>query len=114
MRTRKPGPQRRAPGGGQLFHAEGGVGGAGAGQAHGGDAAHRAQHLFVKAEGRCPVAEHRLHRRFFQKGGQVLVEAAQQDVYIEVTVKDTGCGIAAEDLQKVLNGWTTEQMEYQQ
>lgn len=39
--------------------------------------------------------------KYTQKGGQVLVEAAQQDVYIEVTVKDTGCGIAAEDLQKV-------------
>lgn len=33
--------------------------------------------------------------------GTVIVEAKQYDVYIQVTVTDMGCGIAAEDLSKV-------------
>ncbi|MBQ2676392.1 MAG: HAMP domain-containing histidine kinase [Clostridia bacterium] len=39
--------------------------------------------------------------KYSQEGGHVLVEATRHDIYVQVTVKDTGCGIAAEDLSKV-------------
>lgn len=39
--------------------------------------------------------------KYSNKGGEVLVEASQYDVYVQVTISDTGCGIAPEDLGRV-------------
>lgn len=39
--------------------------------------------------------------KYSESGDQVLVEASQHDIYVKITVIDTGCGIAAEDLGRV-------------
>lgn len=39
--------------------------------------------------------------KYSADGGHVLVEASLHDVFVQVTVKDTGCGIAAQDIGKV-------------
>ena len=39
--------------------------------------------------------------KYSSKDDTVTVSADQHDVYVQVTVKDTGCGIAAQDLGRV-------------
>ncbi len=39
--------------------------------------------------------------KYSNAGGEVLVEASKYDVYVKVTISDTGCGIAPEDLDRV-------------
>ena len=68
----KIGPQGCAPGLLQAVQAPGGVGRAGAGQAHRPDAADRLHIADVQPVGRRPVAKHRLHRRPRQQKADVL------------------------------------------
>lgn len=39
--------------------------------------------------------------KYSSRGGLVRIEASSHDIYVQVAVKDTGCGIAAQDLGKV-------------
>ncbi len=39
--------------------------------------------------------------KYTETGGHIIVEATQHDIYVQITVKDTGCGIPLQDLAKV-------------
>lgn len=41
--------------------------------------------------------------KFTPRGGAVLVEAVEEEDYVEIAVSDTGCGISDSDIDKILN-----------
>lgn len=42
-------------------------------------------------------------RKFTSQGGEVTVSASEQDDYVELSVRDTGCGMAPEQLAHVFD-----------
>lgn len=42
-------------------------------------------------------------RKYTPQGGKITVHARREDAYVEISVEDTGCGLSAEDVSKIVD-----------